>query len=60
MALSNDIVRQHGGSIRVESVDGEFTEMIIELPLTKPEVLVIEESDGDVAGDNDYNDDEGL
>ena len=32
LALSSDIVRQHGGSIRVETEAGEFTEMIIELP----------------------------
>ena len=32
LALSNDIVRQHGGSIRVDSEPGAFTEMIIELP----------------------------
>lgn len=60
LALSNDIVRQHGGSIQVESVDGEFTEMIIELPLTKPETVGIEESrlviDDD--DDDDYYDDE--
>ncbi len=34
LALSNDIVREHGGTIRVESEPGAFTEMIIELPLT--------------------------
>ena len=32
LALSSDIVRQHGGHIRVETEAGEFTEMIIELP----------------------------
>ena len=32
LALSNDIVRQHGGSIRVDSEPDAFTEMIIELP----------------------------
>jgi len=32
LALSSDIVRQHGGSIRVETEAGQFTEMIIELP----------------------------
>ena len=36
--MSNDIVREHGGSIRVESEPGEFTEMIIELPLQPPEM----------------------
>lgn len=33
LALSNDIVREHGGEIRVDSVAGEFTEMTIDLPL---------------------------
>jgi len=32
LALSNDIVREHGGEIRVETAVGEFTEMIIDLP----------------------------
>ena len=43
LALSNDIVREHGGTIRVESVPGESTEMIIELPLSKPEAPVVED-----------------
>ncbi len=33
LALSNDIVREHGGEIKVDSATGEFTEMVIELPL---------------------------
>ena len=33
LSLSSDIVREHGGSIRVESEPGEFTEMQVELPL---------------------------
>ena len=36
LAMSNDIVREHGGSIQVETEPGEFTEMIIELPLEPP------------------------
>jgi signal transduction histidine kinase len=32
LSLSNDIVRQHGGDIRVDSEPDAFTEMIIELP----------------------------
>ncbi len=32
LALSSDIIRQHGGHIRVETEAGEFTEMIIDLP----------------------------
>ncbi len=36
LSLSSDIVRRHGGTIRVDSVEGEYTEMIIELPLERP------------------------
>ncbi len=32
LSLSHDIIRQHGGSVRVETEPNEFTEMIIELP----------------------------
>ena len=32
LALSSDIVREHGGTIQVESEPDEFTEMIISLP----------------------------
>ena len=35
LALSNDIVREHGGEIRVESAPGDFTEMIVDLPLAQ-------------------------
>ena len=35
LALSNDIVREHGGQIRVDSQPGEFTEMTVELPLSQ-------------------------
>ena len=34
LSLCNDIVRQHGGSIRVDSAPGEFTLMTVDLPLT--------------------------
>ncbi len=36
LAMSSDIIREHGGSIRVETEQGEFTEMIIDLPLVAP------------------------
>ena len=36
LALSNDIVRQHGGEIRVKSRPGAFTEMVVALPLVPP------------------------
>lgn len=36
LSLSNDIVRQHGGTISVESEPGQFTQMFVEIPLTPP------------------------
>ena len=36
LAISADIVRRHGGAIRVESVPGEGTDMIIDLPVERP------------------------
>ena len=32
LALSNDIVREHGGEIRVDTRPGDFTEVILNLP----------------------------
>ena len=43
LAMSNDIVRKHGGTIHVESEPGQFTEMTVELPLTRPTVELEEE-----------------
>ena len=36
LAMSSDIVREHGGTIQVETEPGEFTEMIVTLPLEPP------------------------
>ena len=33
LAITNDIVRQHGGSIEVNSEPGKFTEMTVRLPI---------------------------
>ena len=49
LAISSDIVRQHGGNIRVESEPGEGTEMIIELPLEPPAAALAAAADGDGA-----------
>jgi len=49
LAISSDIVRQHGGNIRVESEPGEGTEMIIELPLEPPAAALAGAGDGDGA-----------
>ena len=48
LAMSSDIVREHGGSIRVETEPGEFTEMIIDLPLVPP-ARSVEGDNGDGA-----------
>ncbi len=39
LAMSSDIIREHGGAIRVETEPGEFTEMIIDLPLNPAEAI---------------------
>lgn len=43
LSLSNDIVREHGGQLRVESKEGEYTIMSIDLPLQRVEVPVAAE-----------------
>ncbi len=47
LALSNDIVREHGGTIRVATESGEFTEMVVELPLAAPPTMVEERTDNE-------------
>ncbi|MDE2736841.1 MAG: ATP-binding protein [Gemmatimonadota bacterium] len=47
LALSNDIVREHGGTIKVHSEPGEFTEMTIELPAVRPSALQSAEANPD-------------
>ena len=42
LAISNDIIRQHGGAIRVNTEPGEFTEMLVELPLTRVDTSILE------------------
>ncbi len=37
LSLSNDIIREHGGTITVNSEPDKFTEMVVELPLTRPQ-----------------------
>ena len=39
LALSSDIVRQHGGSISVETAINDFTEMTVDLPLEPSQFL---------------------
>ena len=51
LAITNDIVREHGGSIRVNSEPGEFTEMIITLPLERAEAPAPDQSPDETAQD---------
>ena len=47
LAITSDIVRQHGGSIEVNSQPGEFTEMVVRLPL-EPTQAVAAATDGEL------------
>ena len=40
LAITSDIVRQHGGSIQVESEPDQYTEMLITIPRTPPAEVV--------------------
>ena len=53
LAITNDIVREHGGTIGVDTAPGEFTEMTISLPATRAEVpaeATAADPDGDAPG----------
>ena len=41
LAMSADIVREHGGAIEVNTEPGAFTEMVIDLPLHPPADLAV-------------------
>ncbi len=45
LSMSNDIIRQHGGEIRVETEEGEYTDMIVVLPLDPVANQVIDTSE---------------
>jgi len=47
LAITNDIVREHGGTIAVDTAPAEFTEMTITLPLQRAEALAEEQPDED-------------
>ena len=49
LAMCNDIIRQHGGTIRVDVEPGEGTSMIIDLPLEPPEAGAAMEGEEEVA-----------
>ena len=45
LAISSDIIRQHGGAIKAASKPGEYTEMVVELPLVVTMAALREEAD---------------
>ena len=45
LAMSADIVREHGGTVQVNTEPGRFTEMVIELPLEPPASLGVAEEE---------------
>ena len=48
LAITSDIIRQHGGTIQVESEMDNFTELLITIPRTPPaEVANLESADAD-------------
>lgn len=51
LSLSNDIVRQHGGEFRVETEQGEYTDMIVVLPLDPTAHQVTDTSEEAAAGE---------
>jgi len=34
LSISYDIIKAHGGAIKVNTIEGEFTEFIIQLPIS--------------------------
>ena len=46
LALSNDIVREHGGRIEVDTEPGSFTEMVVHIPLLTAASRLEQETDG--------------
>ncbi|WP_419924838.1 sensor histidine kinase [Candidatus Poriferisocius sp.] len=53
LALSNDIVREHGGTITVETEPDEYTEMVVELPLARQQTSTVLTKDEDDLDDED-------
>ncbi len=47
LALSNDIIREHGGSITVDTEPGKYTEMIVTIPRIAPVTAAAEQDDDD-------------
>jgi signal transduction histidine kinase len=46
LAITSDIIREHGGTIQVESEPGEYTEMVIVIPKIPPSEVAQPGSNG--------------
>ena len=55
LSICNDIIREHGGAIEVTSEAGEYTEMVIDLPLEAPDISNLQL---EVIGGDEDDDDE--
>ncbi len=53
LAITSDIIRQHGGTIEVESEPGEYTQMIMVIPRTPSSEVVQEVKDDETAEEAD-------
>ena len=60
LALSADIIRNHGGSIRVDTEAGEYTTLILELPVKAPAAPTGIDDEDDEEGVGPDDDDEGT
>ena len=52
LSMSSDIIRQHGGEIRVETEEGKYTDMIVVLPLDPAANQVIDTSEEGAEGED--------
>lgn len=53
LSLSSDIVREHGGEFRVDTKEGEYTDMIVSLPLETPAELMATPEEDEEEGEPD-------
>ncbi len=52
LSLSDDIIRQHGGKFRIDTKEGEYTDMIVVLPLDPEAHQVIDTSEEAAEGED--------
>ena len=53
LAITSDIIRQHGGTIQVESEPDQYTEMLITIPRTPPAEVVQDTSEEEAPDETD-------